>query len=417
MKKTIRYSLLMSMLIICILGLFGCGKKTADEEQIRQDLETNEELQFLREGEQIKDIVIEKRQTEKEQKTDTVWCTITTNDTAVSCEKQVVLSYGLYDKTGWVLDHIEVEPKEQWDMTPLKGIDANDLSQLLYGQGITLGEDEWLITKESLLKAEIENQQTDLEQKTDQITISLALDDKLERIEGTIEVLFTFQQEWKYDSLISKDGLTVSVKDEYRMNRSENDLISKIIEKELPVGETKQTIIAEKQEISDFKIEEQKAESKGSRQIFQCSYKVSKSHIVFEMESTITYAYQDGVGWNGSVNKTISKVISSDIAGNWSGTYLRIATKEKAKLHISEVKEDGTVTADYTFAEGSYELSGTWNPENLELWLEAGNWIEEPEKIRISNDKDNITGVLNVNKERLELKTQQGFIYFTVTKD
>ena len=114
MRKTIRVILLMSMLIISAFGISACGKKVVDEEQIKQELEANAEFQFLKEGEQIEKIVIERRQTEKEQKTDTVWCTVVTNDAEVSCQKNVILSYGLYDKTGWMLDEIEVEPKEKW---------------------------------------------------------------------------------------------------------------------------------------------------------------------------------------------------------------------------------------------------------------------------------------------------------------
>ena len=307
MRKTIRVILLMSMLIISAFGISACGKKVVDEEQIKQELEANAEFQFLKEGEQIEKIVIERRQTEKEQKTDTVWCTVVTNDAEVSCQKNVILSYGLYDKTGWMLDEIEVEPKEKWIMTPLKGVEESGLSPLLSGQVIVIDEEEWLITQENLLKAEIEKQQTDLEQKIDKLTISLVLDDKLERAEGKVEVLFMFDQKWKYDSIISMDDFAVSMKEEYSLNVSENDLMEKVIEAELPVGETKQTIFVEKEEISDFRIDEHKAESKGSRQIYQCSYRVNKSQVVLEMETAITYTYQDGNGWSGSANKTESK--------------------------------------------------------------------------------------------------------------
>lgn len=417
MRKDIRVILLVGMLIISAFGLSACGKKVADEEQIKQELETNVEFQFLKEGEQIEEIVIEKRQTEKEQKTDTVWCTVVTNDAEISCQKNIILSYGLYDKAGWQLDDIEIESKKDWIMMPLKGVDESAVLTLLAGQVIVIDKEEWLITQENLLKVEIENQQTNLEQKTDQLTVSLVLDDKLERAEGKVEVLFTFDQEWQYDSVISMDDFAVSMKEEYSLNVSEDDLMAKVIEAELPVGETKQTISVEKEEISDFRIDEQKAGSKGSRQIYQCSYRVNKSQVALEMKTAIIYTYQDGNGWSGSVNKTESKVVSADIEGNWGGTYIDGFSKEKAELHISEVKDDGTVTATYSFASGSYELSGTWNQESLELYLDAGEWIVEPEKIRVSNDKDKITGELKLEKDRLEANTQQGFIYFVVTEN
>lgn len=416
MRKTMRFALLMSMLIIGAFSLSACGKKVASEEQIKQELESNTEFHFLKEGEQIDEVVIEKRQTEKEQKTDTVWCTVVTNDTEVSCQKNVILSYGLYDKTGWMLDDVDVESKEKWIMTPLKGIEESALLSLLSGQTIVIDEEEWLITQENLLNMKIDEQQTNLDQKTDQLSISLVLDDKLERAEGKIAVLFTFDQEWKYDSIISKDDFTVSMKEEYAFNTSEDDLMAKVIETELPVGETKQTISVGEQEISDFKIEEQKAESKGSRQIYRCSYHVNKPQVTLAMESQIIYTYQDGEGWKSSKSNTTSQIVSTDIAGNWSGTYLDGFSEKKAELDILEVKDDGTVSATYTFDEGSYELSGTWNQDSLELWLEAGDWIVEPAKIRTyRNDKKDITGELKLEKDRLEAGTRQGFIYFTVT--
>ena len=271
MRKSIKITTLVGMLVMSMLSLSACGQKVADEEQIKQELEENTEFQFLREGEQIEEVVIEKRQTEKEQKIDTVWCTVVTSDTEVSCQKNVILSYGLYDKTGWLLDDIEVESKDKWIMTPLKGIAESSLSDLLSGQVINIDNEEWSIAQENLVNVKMEEQETDLEQKTDRITISLTLDDKLERAEGKIEVLFIFDREWKFDSIISKDDFTVSMKEEYAFNISEDDLVAKVIETELPVGETKQTISVGEQEISDFKIEEQKAELKGSRQIYRCS--------------------------------------------------------------------------------------------------------------------------------------------------
>lgn len=418
MRKSIKITTLMGMLIISMLSLSACGQKVADEEQIKQELEENTEFQFLREGEQIEEVVIEKRQTEKEQKTDTVWCTVVTNDTEVSCRKNVILSYGLYDKTGWLLDDVEVESRDKWIMTPLKGIEESSLSDLLSGQIINIDNEEWSIAQGNLVNVKMEEQETDLEQKTDRVTISLTLDDKLERAEGKIEVLFIFNREWRFDSIISKDDFTVSMKEEYALNISEDDVMAKVIETELPVGETKQTISVGEQEISDFKIEEQKAESKGSRQIYRCSYHINKPQVTFAMESQIVYTYQDGEGWKSSVKDTTSQIVSTNIAGNWSGTYIDGFSEKKAELDIIEVQEDGSVSAVYTFDEGSYELSGTWNQESLELWLEAGDWIVEPAKIRkFRNDKKDITGELKLEKDRLEANTKQGFIYFTVTQN
>lgn len=412
MRKLIKITTWVGMLIIGMFSLAACGHKVADEEQVRQELETNSQFRFLGEDEQIEEVVIEKRQTDKEQKTDTVWCTVTTSNAEASCQKEVVLTYGLHDKTGWVLDDIDVASRDEWVMTPLKGVEDSDLLALLSGQAMVIEDEEWLMTRESLLNIKIENQQTNLEQKTDQVTVSFVLDDKLERAEGKIEVVFVFDQEWKFDSVISMDDFSVSMKEEYALHVSDDDLISKVTEKELSIGKTKQTVPVEKAEISDFKVVEQKTESKGNRQIYECSYKVNQFGSVLEAASEIIYTYQEGAGWNGSVKQTVSDIISSDIAGNWAGTYAYIG-KKNAELHISEIEDSGRVTATYSFDEGSYALSGTWDRKSLKLQLEAGEWIEKPDKIRFHNDKDNMIGELVLEKERLEVNTGQGLIYFT----
>lgn len=412
MRKQIKTATWVGMLIIGMFSLSACGHKVADEEQVRQELDTNSQFRFLGEDEQIEEVVIEKRQTDKEQKTDTVWCTVTTSDAEASCQKEVVLTYGLYDKTGWVLDDIDVASRDEWVMTPLKGVEDSDLPALLSDQALVIEDEEWLMTRESLLNIKIENQQTNLEQKTDQVTVSFVLDDKLERAEGKIEVVFVFDQEWKFDSVISMDDFSVSMKEEYALHVSDDDLISKVTEKELPIGKTKQTVPVEKAEISDFKVVEQKTESKGNRQIYECSYKVNQFGSVLEAASEIIYTYQEGAGWNGSVKQTVSDIISSDIVGDWAGTYVYIS-KKNAELHISEIEDGGRVTATYSFDEGSYALSGTWDRKSLKLQLEAGEWIEKPDKIRFHNDKDNMIGELVLEKERLEVNTGQGLIYFT----
>lgn len=412
MRKQIKIATWVGMLIIGMCSLSACGHKVADEEQVRQELETNSQFRFLGEDEQIEEVVIEKRQTDKEQKTDTVWCMVTTSDAEASCQKEVVLTYGLYDKTGWVLDDMDVASRDKWVMTPLKGVAESELPDLLSGQTLVIEDEEWLMTQDSLINTKIEEQQTDLEQKTDQVTVSFVLDDKLERAEGKIEVGFAFDQEWKFDSVISMGDFSVSMKEEYVLHVSDDDLISKVMEQELPIGKTKQTVPVEKAEISDFRVAEQKTESKGSRQIYECSYKVNQFGSVLEAASEIIYTYQEGDGWNGSVKQTTSDIISSDIAGDWAGTYVYIS-KRNAKLHISEIEDDGTVAAVYSFDEGSYALSGTWDQKSLELQLEAGDWIEKPDKIRFHNDKDNMTGELVLEKERLEVNTGQGLIYFT----
>ena len=74
------------LFIAVILLLSGCSS-VANEKKIQSDLETDTQFDFLNEGEKIEKLEIEKRQTDKKQKIDTIWCMITTADTEVSYRK------------------------------------------------------------------------------------------------------------------------------------------------------------------------------------------------------------------------------------------------------------------------------------------------------------------------------------------
>lgn len=427
MKKA-KYVL--ELILVCILafGLTACGNKVADEEQIQQELESNSEFNFLKDGEQLDEVVVVRRQTDKDQKTDTVWCTIVTSDSEVSYQKNVILTYGLYDKEGWILDNVDVDPKGQWIFIPLKGISKDDVLDSLYGHSVVVDNEEWVITQKNLLRAEVKDQQTNLEDKQDRVTIYLVLDEEVERAEGEIEVSYFFDQEWVFDSVLSNREFAAVMKEEYALNITEDNLINEMSGMEIIYNgsgsQNKQTLTVNLQEISDFKIDEHTSESKGSSQIYHCSYNLNKPHVVLGIEAVITYSHQNEAGWTARMNQPTSKVLSTNIAGDWSGTYSDVPWNGTAELHISEIQQDGTVTATYRFipdsrsssTAGSYELSGYWDEESLKLVLKVGEWIEEPEKVRITNDKQDITAQLDIEKGRFEGHAQ-GNNLFRVTKE
>lgn len=425
--KKVKYMLGFIIAVIVACSMTACGNKIADEEQIKQDLESGQKFNFLKNGEQIDEIEIIKRQTDKDQKKDTVWCTIVTSDTEVSYQKEILLTYGLYDKEGWLLDGVDVNPKNQWTMVPIKGINEEDIMDSLYDHTVVVDNEEWKITKNNLLKAEVKEQQTDLSEKKDEVTISLTLDEEIERAEGEIKVLYFFNQGWVLDSVVSNKEFVSTIKEEYALNVTEGDLINEMAEMEIAYNgngsQGKQMVTVNLQEISDFKIDDHTSEEKGSSQIYHCSYNLNKSHVVFGIEVVITYRHQSGEGWKARVNQPTATVVSTNIVGDWSGTYSDVPWEGTAELHISEIQADGSVTAIYKFvpdsrssdSAGSYELSGYWDEESLQLVLKVGEWIEEPAKVRrFENEKQDITAQLDIEKERFEGHAQ-GNNLFRVT--
>lgn len=57
-------------LILSLVVFVGCGASVAKEEQVQNDLETFSDKAFLADGENISSLVIDKRDTDKKQKTE-----------------------------------------------------------------------------------------------------------------------------------------------------------------------------------------------------------------------------------------------------------------------------------------------------------------------------------------------------------
>lgn len=210
MKK----SILMIILIMTVtLMLAGCSS-VPKEEEIQQDLESFSDKAFLDDGEKIDSLTIEKRDTDKKNKSDLVWCTIVTEKDDVSYEKEVTLSYYLYDKTGWTLEDYKVADQGKWNIIPLSGVKEADLRSNLVGKTITVDNQAWEILDSEISQLTIKSQNTDLEKKTDQITMDIVLDGEIESVSGTLVADYTFDKAWNLSSLSEKYSLRPEVKED-----------------------------------------------------------------------------------------------------------------------------------------------------------------------------------------------------------
>ena len=398
MKKKVL--LILTMMILLSL-LIGCTN-TANEKKIQSDLETNTQFDFLNEGEKIEKLEIEKRQTDKNQKVDTIWCTITTADTEISYQKSVVLTYSLYDKGGWILDDVSVNKSKEWIKTPLKGIDDEKIQSSLSGQFITVNDEEWRITKDNISNFSIDKQETNLEEKTDRVIVSLTLNEDVEEAKGQLAINYIFEDEWKIDTLSDNTAFTVTVKPEAVLNVTEDDLMNEVANQGFQYGGSKpdkdakliivdnssqQTVTVNKSELSDFQINNQESSSKGSSQKYFCSGILTTSYVVFELNAEIEYKYNKNNGWNIESVTVIPEVVSVDVEGEWTGTYISAGDRGKVTLSITDVSDDGTISGIYSWTPevidiarqpGSYNVSGTIDKDRLLLDLKAGEWIDKP---------------------------------------
>lgn len=385
--------------LISIMLLGGCGNAVKDEEQIKSDLESNLQADYFAENEKVVEVKIDKRQTEKGTKQDTVWCTIQTEDERCAYEKSLVLTYTLYDDGGWMLDNVSVNDRSEWSITPITGASNEEISASLNGINVVVDNENWQVTSNTIKSISIDKQETDLEAKTDVVTLSLTIDDLVEEASGQLVINYIFDDKWVIDSVSGNENFTAVLKSGLAINLTEENLFDAIAGQSFTYGT--QEIVINKNEVSDVVIESQKASSKGTIRQYYCSCTLTKSHAVFALEIEISYRYSEE--WNIQPISITADCASVEISGNWSGTntYGRIC-----ELNIVEMDADGNISGTYSdkgdsnHAGYSYYVTGQIDRNTLEIILEAGDMIgEKPYKMF---EPSNIMGGLNVDDSSIK---------------
>ena len=281
-----RHLLIMSMALMTLLSCTGCSS-VPKEKTIKEDLENYSKSEVLEKGEKINEIVIDKRETDKEKNEDTVWCIVTTEDSKISSEKEMVLSYHKYDEKGWLLEGVEVEDSDAWEITPLKGIDEKDIPKTLDGKVIKVDGNDWEILEKEVDEISIDKQETELKEKTDKVTMSITLEGKVQKAKGRLVVNYKFDKKWEEDKVLEAEEFILEPIPEKALNITEDELIGKLVEEKITYGDDSsmaQEIIIAKEEISDFKIEKQESKVKGTEESIYCSCTLNKKNVVLGLQ-------------------------------------------------------------------------------------------------------------------------------------
>ena len=414
-----RRKYLMILPMALLMTLFTGCSNVANEKQIKTDLEQYEETDVIKDDEKIEEIAIDKRQTDEDKKTDTVWCTITTQDSEISYQKECVLTYNLDKQKKWTLADVDVNDSDEWVKEPLKGIDEEAISLSLNDETVKVDDTEWYIEESEIKKISIDKQDTDIEQKKDTVLVSLTLESPVQKAEGQLEISYHFEDEWEIDSLTEKKSFTAQDIEGTALNATEKSLTEELAQSEIKLGNDESSISIEKENISNFKIADENTEDKGTLKTFECTATITKPTAVFQIEANICYLYSEEEGWTCQPVTIKSTLESLDITGEWKGTYNGAPYSGEAVLNILSLDENGTITATYSYTPettsdysqpGSYNVSGKIDFETLHMDLEAGDWIAEPSKT-LSVTKANIRANLYVNDSIIEGLGQEGNVF------
>lgn len=96
------------------------------------------------------------------------------------------MTYGRYDKDGWILDNISVSKSSEWMKTSLTGINEEDILESLKGQDVSANGERWEILADSIADISIGGHDTNLEEKIDVVTVDLKLDSDVEEAAGQL---------------------------------------------------------------------------------------------------------------------------------------------------------------------------------------------------------------------------------------
>lgn len=406
-------SIVLSIVALALL-LTGCGPSVADEKKLQEDLSSYAAMSgLLNEGEEIKALEIEKRQTEKERRLDVVWCNVTTEDTECRYEKTAVLTYTLYDEGGWILENATVNDSAEWRISPLAGVTEDMIKSSVYETGVPIEGENWYASESSMKDFSITAHETDLEKRSDTVTVKFTIEDLVEQAAGEMTLNYTFDREWKLDSVTGNDGFTVSDIVGRELKVTDEDLIDVLLGLEYQYGGSRatttffsikpQNISVDKSELSNFGIDNQESAERGALQTITCHATLTKPHAVFTITATIPYHYESSTGWTVQTPETALECVSvTDIQGEWKGSYRGLGNGTSV-LDITSIDENGNIEATYTytpsnssFKPGSYKVAGELEFTTLQIHLVAGDWIVEP-KQHGPFDKYDVSAILYVN--------------------
>lgn len=409
-----KHLLIMSMALMTLLSCTGCSS-VPKEKTIKEDLENYSKSEVLEKGEKINEIVIDKRETDKEKNEDTVWCIVTTEDSKISSEKEMVLSYHKYDEKGWLLEGVEVEDSDAWEITPLKGIDEKDIPKTLDGKVIKVDGNDWEILEKEVDEISIDKQETELKEKTDKVTMSITLEGKVQKAKGRLVVNYKFDKKWEEDKVLEAEEFILEPIPEKALNITEDELIGKLVEEKITYGDDSsmaQEIIIAKEEISDFKIEKQESKVKGTEESIYCSCTLNKKNVVLGLQMVFHYSY--GEQWEFKNVEITPETKSFDILGTWSGENIQPGSEDKIVFDITKV-EGNKIEATYSYTPtgygeaGSYYVTGEIDTKTLNINLVAGDWIVKPEKDAFQ--KQDIKAAINVDMGIIEGYGNHGYVF------
>lgn len=417
MKKVLLSALFFA---VVFFSFTACSSVSAvDETQIRNDLDSR--IASFDKNEKVIQMTIKNRETDLDKSKDEIRCNITTEDSVCRYEKSIVMMYDLDEDGSWVLNEFTVNDRSQWSVSPIKGVNEEEVAASLDGISVTAGNEIWNVTQDNVKIVSINKHETDLEAKTDIITATVTVDDAVEEAKGQLVIDYTFNDKWVVNSISGNSDFEASVKSGFELNVTDETLIDAISEQSFDYGRNLDSIFASatkiitivKDGVTDFSVEGHESSEKGKIQEYVCKCTLKSKYAEFNLDINIPYCYDSNDGWIIQPISVEAQCCSVNIEGKWTGTQYG---GDSCELNITEMDTEGNITAIYTDCGNSYKdsysynLSGKIDLNTLIITLKAGDWINKP----VLAYKSDIQAQLNVDASTIT--GREGYTSFTLTQ-
>lgn len=130
MKKARSGLGLIVLLMLALLVLTGCGKKTANEKQLLDDLNGSEAYLPAYKNVRFTKLKVEKRKTDENAKLDQVYVIVSGENEDANCEAAYEMDYTLYNE-GWQLDSVVEWNYETWKAITKEGVPEERLLSIM----------------------------------------------------------------------------------------------------------------------------------------------------------------------------------------------------------------------------------------------------------------------------------------------
>ena len=401
MKKKFSVITILIMVLTMTVIFSACGnggggsasgpRAIPNEARIIEELNNNTRSPITR-PERVDNIEIISDETDTDAGRYEAFVKVFSSDDEIAFIKFIRIIYQRNEDKEWILSNASFDTSRDWTSTPLVGVKEVMVKDTIMGALLIINEDEWQITEQALESFSIINQETNLQQNRDAITISMTLKDYVLSATGEMLVEFKFNDGWVFSEYRVSTPFTTSVHNHAVLNLNESDLLSHIIgqsmiysavaartaeeikmEQDLldMIGKlsgfpfisllggflhhdpTAQSLSISNDEVSNFMILSMESSERGTIQKYYSSFILNKKLVDFEVLAEIIYNFDNINGWLLYDIGLIPIVNAFKLEGTkWVGVYNPnnmndpgnfLSGRFRFEMDITEVTHIGTI--------------------------------------------------------------------------